>query len=61
MLSCGMTADAFHITAPPSEGEGAQRAMKLAVQYAGLKLEQIEYINAHGTSTALATLLKRRP
>ncbi|HTR82446.1 MAG TPA: beta-ketoacyl-ACP synthase II [Bacteroidota bacterium] len=53
MLSCGMTADAFHITAPPDDGEGAQRAMKLAVEYAGLKLEQIDYINAHGTSTGL--------
>jgi len=60
MLSCGMTADAFHITAPPDDGDGARRAMKLAVEYAGLKPEQIDYINAHGTSTGLGDIAETK-
>ena len=60
MLSCGMTADAFHITAPPDDGDGARRAMKLAIQYAGLKPEQIDYINAHGTSTGLGDIAETK-
>lgn len=47
----GMTADAFHITSPAPEGEGAQRAMKMALEDGGLAPEDIDYINAHGTST----------
>lgn len=53
ILGVGMTADAFHFTAPPEDGDGAMRAMKLAVQYSGLQPEQIDYVNAHGTSTGL--------
>lgn len=53
ILGVGMTADAFHFTAPPEDGDGAMRAMKLAVQYSGLKPEDIDYVNAHGTSTGL--------
>jgi 3-oxoacyl-[acyl-carrier-protein] synthase II len=45
------TADAFHITAPSEGGEGAARAMRLAIQRAGLQPSDIGYINAHGTST----------
>jgi 3-oxoacyl-[acyl-carrier-protein] synthase II len=56
VLSCGMTADANHITAPPENGDGAYRAMKLAVQYAGLEPQQIDYINTHGTSTPLGDI-----
>src|SRR3989441_466654 len=47
----GMTADAYHITAPAPDGSGAQDAMRLAVRDADVRLEQVGYINAHGTST----------
>ncbi len=47
----GVTADAHHITAPDPTGDGAARSMKSAVQDAGLRLEDVNYINAHGTST----------
>lgn len=47
----GATGDAFHITSPAEDGEGAAMAMKLALEEAGVKPEQIDYINAHGTST----------
>jgi len=48
----GMTADAYHITSPSPEGEGAAQAMKLALDDAALNPEDIDYINAHGTSTS---------
>lgn len=47
----GATGDAFHITSPAEDGEGAGMAMKLAMEEAGVTPEQIDYINAHGTST----------
>ena len=49
----GRTSDAYHITAPHAEGIGALRAMDLAIKDAGLKTTDIDYINAHGTSTKL--------
>ena len=47
----GMSADAYHITAPCEDGEGAARCMRNAMRNAGVALEEVDYINAHGTST----------
>jgi len=47
------TADAFHITAPAEDGSGGSRAMRQALEIAGVNLESVDYINAHGTSTPL--------
>jgi len=49
----GSTADAYHLTAPAPNGEGAARAMRGALQSAGIAPDQVDYINAHGTSTPL--------
>lgn len=52
----GMTADAFHLTAPHPDGLGATRVMELALEDAGLKPEDIDYINVHGTATPLGDI-----
>lgn len=53
LVGYGTTADAFHIAAPDEDGAGAARAMQLALQDAGIAPEEVDYINAHGTSTPL--------
>ena len=51
LVGYGASADAYHITAPSEDGEGAVRVMKLAIKKAGIRPDQVDYINAHGTST----------
>ena len=53
IVGYGLSADAFHITAPAENGEGSQRAIKMAFQHAGLPYNALDYVNAHGTSTRL--------
>ena len=56
LVGTGLTADAFHLTAPHPEGLGACNVMKLAISDACLKLEDIDYINVHGTATPLGDI-----
>ena len=51
LIGYGNTCDAYHITAPAPEGEGAARSMKIAIKDSGVDLQEFKYINAHGTST----------
>lgn len=53
LVGFGMSADAFHMTAPCEDGEGAARCMLNALRSAGLNVDQVQYVNAHGTSTPL--------
>ena len=58
IVGYGMSADAFHITSPAEDGDGAFRVMRNAMRDAGLQPEQIQYINAHGTSTEIGDKLE---
>jgi 3-oxoacyl-[acyl-carrier-protein] synthase II len=53
LVGCGASADAYHMTAPHPEGLGASLVMKMALEEAGIKPEEVQYINTHGTSTPL--------
>jgi len=56
----GLSADAYHMTSPLPEGEGAARCMKMAIERSGIALEDIDYVNAHGTSTGLGDICETK-
>jgi 3-oxoacyl-[acyl-carrier-protein] synthase II len=56
----GVSADAYHMTAPPPDGEGAVRAMQLALDHARISPDQVDYINAHATSTDIGDICETR-
>jgi 3-oxoacyl-[acyl-carrier-protein] synthase II len=56
----GLSADAYHMTAPPPDGEGAARAMQLALEHARISPDQVDYINAHATSTDIGDVCETR-
>ncbi|WP_214875328.1 beta-ketoacyl-ACP synthase II [Exiguobacterium sp. CH10] len=60
VVGYGMSSDAYHITAPSPEAEGGSKAMSEAIRDAGIKPENVQYINAHGTSTPLNDMLETK-
>ena len=60
LLGYGLTADAYHMTSPLPNGEGAQRCMRMALAKAGLNVEAVDYVNAHGTSTPVGDICEVR-
>src|SRR3712207_941027 len=60
LVGYGLSADAHHMTAPPANGEGAVRAMEMALRHAGMNADQVDYVNAHATSTGLGDLCETR-
>ncbi len=60
LVGYGLSSDAYHLTSPMPEGEGASRCMQMALDHAGLKPEEVDYINTHGTSTTLGDICETR-
>jgi 3-oxoacyl-[acyl-carrier-protein] synthase II len=60
IIGCGMTCDAHHITAPLPDGSGAAKAMALAIKDAGIRPDEVDYINSHGTSTDLGDIAETK-
>ena len=60
LVGYGLSADAYHLTSPMPEGEGASRCMQMALEHAGLKPEDVDYINTHGTSTSLGDICETK-
>jgi 3-oxoacyl-[acyl-carrier-protein] synthase II len=60
MAGYGLSGDGFHMAAPPEDGDGAVRCMKMALDDAGMNVDKIDYINAHGTSTPLGDVVETR-
>ena len=60
LVGYGLSGDAYHMTAPAEDGNGGYRAMKMAMTRAGLNAEQIDYVNAHGTSTPMGDEIEVR-
>src|SRR6266550_3887503 len=60
LVGYGLSADAHHMTAPPHDGGGAAKAMELALEHAQLSIDQVDYINAHATSTGLGDVAETR-
>tara|TARA_R110000850_G_scaffold9033_30_gene33408 strand:+ start:3343 stop:4590 length:1248 start_codon:yes stop_codon:yes gene_type:complete len=56
----GVSADAYHLTSPHPEGDGARRCMEMALGHAGINADQVDYVNAHGTSTGLGDVCETK-
>ncbi|CAG0899262.1 unnamed protein product [Cyprideis torosa] len=53
VIGYGLSSDAYHVAAPPEDGAGAVRSMRMALESSGIRLDEVDYVNAHGTSTPL--------